>query len=89
MSNGLENSVRIGVAALGFFGALYISPWVPVVCIVLLAIRFRAWEAIVLGVFIDLMWLPGGHFASLPLFTMGSIVVVWLLEPLRSEFLLG
>ena len=90
MSNLVENSLRAGVFFLGLFGALSISPWVTIVCIALLALRFRAWEAIVLGVVVDLMWLPAGSLlVHLPLYTLGSIAVVWVLEPLRSEFLLN
>jgi hypothetical protein len=90
MYNPVENSLRIVVFLLGLFGALLISKWVAIVCIGLLALRFRAWEAIVLGVIVDLMWLPAGSlFGHLPLYTLGSIAVVWALEPLRSEFLLN
>jgi hypothetical protein len=54
----------------------------------LLAFRFRAWEVMVLGMFIDFLWLPGGTFiAPLPLFTIAGLILVWGLEPLRSEFL--
>src|SRR6185295_13300338 len=67
MSNRLENSVRIFVAALGFVGAMFISPWVPIVYIVLLALRFRAWEAVVLGAFVDFLWLPGSALSHMPL----------------------
>jgi len=79
---------RIVVAVIGFAGALW-APWfVPAICIFLLALRFRAWEAIALGVFMDLLWLsPESLFHGLPLFTIGSILVVWAFEPLRSEFL--
>ena len=89
MSNRTENSVRIAVATLGFVGAAYISPLVPAVCIGLLALRFRAWEAIALGAFVDFMWQPAGSLiVHMPLFTLASIAIVWVLEPLRSEFLL-
>ena len=90
MYSQAENSVRIGLFALGVAGALFVSPWVPAACILLSSLRFRAWEAVLLGVFTDLMWLPAGSLLiNPPLFTMGSIIIVWMLEPLRSEFLLG
>jgi hypothetical protein len=90
MYSQAENSVRIGVFLLGVAGTFFISPWVPAVCIVLLSLRFRAWEAVLLGVITDLQWLPAGSLLdSPPWFTLGSIAIVWMLEPLRSEFLLG
>jgi hypothetical protein len=82
--------MRLVLAGIGFVAALALSWWVPVVCIVLLAIPYRAWEAILLGAFIDLLWLPAGiGLHSLPLFTIGAIVVVWGLEPLRAQFLVS
>jgi hypothetical protein len=85
-------AARIGIACVGFFGAIFLSAWVPAICIVLLCVRFRAWEAILLGLFMDLLWL-GPHesfqasFYGLPLFTIGAIIIVWAFEPLRREFL--
>lgn len=78
---------RILIALIGFFGAIWLPWYVPAICIFLLALRFRAWEAIALGVFMDLLWLPPGSLFGLPIFTIGAIVVVWVLEPLRSELL--
>jgi hypothetical protein len=80
--------IRIIIAVIGFLGAIFWSWYIPAICIVLLALRFRSWEAILLGVFMDLLWLePGGGFHGLPLFTIFAIVVVWIFEPLRVEFL--
>ena len=76
--------LRISVAVIGFLGAIFAPWWIPAICIVLLSVRFRAWEAILLGVLMDLLWLPAG---GLPLFTIGAIVCVWIFEPLRTEFL--
>jgi hypothetical protein len=78
------NIFRVIVAVIGFLGAIFWPWWIPAICIVLLSLRFRAWEAIALGVFMDLLWLPAGGW---PLFTLGAIAVVWIFEPLRSEFL--
>ena len=89
MSYLLENNVRAALVALALIGGIFFSPWIPGVCIVLLAIRFRAWEALFIGLLMDLIWLPAGSPAAhLPLFTIGSLVLVWILEPVRSEFLL-
>jgi hypothetical protein len=81
-------AVRVIVAVVGFLSALFAPWWVPAICIVLLSLRFRAWEAIALGVFMDLLWFSTEtSFHGLPLFTIGSIIIVWALEPLRIEFL--
>ncbi len=81
--------LRIVIAIIGFIAAIFWSWYIPAICIVLLSLRFRAWEAIALGVFMDLLWLPpGGAWHGLPLFTIFAIVIVWALEPIRSEFLL-
>ena len=62
--------------------------------IVLLALRFRATEALFIGLFTDMLWLaPGGveglgSFPHvLPLYTIAAIIIVWGLEPLRLEFM--
>ena len=79
------NAIRIVVAAIGFLSAIFLPWWIPAICIVILALRWRAWEAILLGVFMDLLWLSPA--SGLPLFTILAIVIVWIFEPLRKEFL--
>ena len=79
-----ETSARLLVALVGFAGAIFLPWWIPALSILILALFWRAWEAMVIGLFVDFLWLPA-H--ALPLFTLGSILAVWLLEPLRSEFL--
>lgn len=82
--------MRLVLVLIGFVSALVAPPWVPAICIVLLALRYRAWEAIILGLLIDLTWLPAVSdtpLSTLPLFTISSIFAVWAFEPLRSQFL--
>ena len=52
---------------------------------ILVSMRFRAWETIVLGLLADMLWLPGG--VHLPLYLIFSIALVWAFEPLRKELL--
>jgi hypothetical protein len=80
--------IRALIAAIGY-GSLFVGlPIVTAVCILLLALRYRAWEAVLLGLFVDFMWLPSEYaLYTLPYFTLGSIIVVWGLEPLRRQFL--
>ncbi|MBI2612775.1 hypothetical protein HYW59_03130 [Candidatus Kaiserbacteria bacterium] len=86
----IANNARPLLAALGFLGAVLLPPWVPLLVMVLLAFRFAAWEIPAIGLFVDLIWLaPSGEglLASLPLFTLAGLALMWGLEPLRSEFL--
>jgi hypothetical protein len=78
------NKIRIALFLGGLAGGLFMSPYVPAIAILALSLLFRAWEAILLGLLMDLMWLPPGHP---PFFTVGAIAVVWLMEPIRKEFL--
>ncbi len=87
MSLPSKNLVRIAIGAIGFVSALFAPPWVPLIAMVLIALRFRAWEVPLMGVFMDLLWLPGSFFYPIPLFSIAAIVLVWGLEPLRNEFL--
>lgn len=80
--------VRLALATLGVVGAICAPPLVPLLCMVLLSLRFRAWEVPFLGLLIDFLWLPSGPlFSAIPLFTLAGLILVWGLEPLRNEFL--
>lgn len=81
------DNLRLTLGILGFLAALIAPPWVPMLFIVLLALRFRAIEAIAIGFFVDMLWLPAGFPHALPLYTIASIIIVWGLEPLRLEFM--
>jgi hypothetical protein len=81
-----ENSIRIFLSCFGIYAALYGPPWLIVVPMLLLSLRFRAWEVIALGLLADFLWLPGIH---LPLFLIAGIAIVWAFEPLRKELLIS
>ena len=81
-------SVRILIAIAGFIGAIFAPPWVVLACIVMLSLRYRAWEVVILGLVTDFMWLTAGpSIHTLPLFTILALIIVWGLEPLRLQFL--
>ncbi len=82
----LENNIRILLFVFGIYAALYGPWWLPAVPIALVSLRFRAWETMILGLFIDLLWLPAG--VHIPLYTITAIALVWAFEPLRKELLL-
>jgi hypothetical protein len=84
----MERYFRVAIAIFGIIAVFVLPWWVAVACIVLLALRYQAWEAIVIGALIDLTWLPSVSVAhSLPIFAILAIVIVWGLEPLRAQFL--
>ena len=82
-----SNSIRMAVFVLGVSGALFASPWLPLLCMGFLALRFRPWEVLVIGILVDFLWLPGIFFFPVPLFTIAALALVWGLEPLRNEIL--
>jgi hypothetical protein len=88
--NDMQNSVRVVIALFGIISVFILPWWVGVACIVLLALRYQAWEAIVIGALIDLTWLPSNPTAhALPVFAILAIIIVWGFEPLRAQFLLS
>lgn len=79
---------RTTLFALGVCAAVFFYPWVTALCIVALAIRYRAIEAVGLGALLDFLWLPHDTLLTMvPLCTIVSLIVVWGFEPLRLEFL--
>lgn len=75
--------VLVGVA-----GVLLGPWWLPIAAGIMLSLRWRAWEVLFLGLGMDLLWLPGASlFAHVPLYTLGALMLVWGLEPLRRRLL--
>lgn len=85
MSMSLETSLRVALVLLGALGIFFFSHFLTLGAIVALSVRFRAWEALALGLCADMVWLP--FMNSVPVYTLIAIAVVWLFEPLRTEFL--
>ncbi len=81
-----ETSIRATLATVGLLGAFFAPWWVPLACMIMLAIRYPAWEALVIGLIMDFLWLPevGLH---IPKFLIAGIVLVWICAPLRNQFL--
>ena len=80
--------MRLFLALAGFISIFAFAWWVTMLFVVALAVPYRAWEAILIGVLLDIVWLPSGVLVhEFPLGTLASIIIVWILEPLRSEFL--
>lgn len=79
---------RTAVTLIGVIATVFWSPWITALCIVVLGIRYRAMEALALGAFMDVLWLPHDTILTMfPLCTIVSLIIVWGFEPLRMEFL--
>lgn len=80
-------AVRIILVAVAVCGAVFAPFWVPLIAMLLLSVLFRAWEVPLIGLGMDLLWLPSvGVLDPFPMITIGSIVAMFLFEPLRREF---
>ena len=78
--------MRIGLAILGFISAFLLPWWITLIIMVALSVRYRAWEVLFMGLTMDFLWMQAG-FSHLPIFLLASIVIVWILEPLRDQLL--
>lgn len=69
-------------------GGLFAPFWLPLAAMALLSMLFRSWEVPFLGLILDLLWLPTvGFLHPIPVFTITGILLMWVFEPLRREFL--
>ena len=84
MSNIPSVRTLIGVALC--VSALIGPLWLTFIFALMLSVRYRAWEVVVVAVFIDFLWLPGPiSSTNLPLATLGALILIVALEPLRRE----
>lgn len=79
-------SLRILFAGAMFVGALF-AWWVGALFALALALRYRAWEVVLFGALLDIVWLPQGALYGVPVATCVALIVVWALEPLRRQFM--
>ena len=54
---------------------------------IILSARYYAWEVVLLGLFVDLLWLPHDATFSVPYFALIGLLLMWGFEPLRKEIL--
>lgn len=83
---------RIALALACFLGVIFLPWWVPMLLALILSLRYRAWEIILIGMFADLYWMSGfiaPSLDSLPLATLYSIIILFIFEPLRRQLLVG
>lgn len=80
---------RIVLFAAGLVSIVFAPPWVPFLFAVALAARWFAWEAVLLGLAIDLVYLAApGTFFNIPFpATLATVVILLVCEPLRQRLL--
>lgn len=83
MSRSLD-ALRAVLACFLVVSVLFWPWWVSVALMVISAARTRAWEIILAGFAMDCVWLPHG---TPPVFTLASICIIWLFEPIRARLL--
>jgi len=78
--------IRIGLDGIMLASALFGIPVVTGTCALLLSLRWRAWEVLAAGVFVDLLYVPMDGIFGVPFpATITALVVVWGLEPFRMQ----
>lgn len=80
--------IRITLACVGFWSAFAGMPVITALCMFLLSVRYAAGEVLLLGMLVDILWLPPGSIiAHPPLFTLYGCIIVWAFAPLRARML--
>jgi hypothetical protein len=81
--------IRITLASLALISILFAPVWVTALLGVVLAILWEAWEVIILGLLVDLLYLPLGGFFHIPMIaTLLAIGFVWAMIPIRKRIFL-
>jgi hypothetical protein len=85
-SLAFDMSPRLALA-IAMYVSIFFLWWAGAVCALALSLRYRAWEVVLFGALIDMVWLPWSMFHGIPTATITAIILVWALEPLRRQFL--
>ncbi len=88
------SKLRVTLNILLVASVLFAPPWAVAIVAVFFAARYRAWEVVIAGMCMDLLWLPHSldlsvSLDNIPAATLLSILLVFGLEPLRRQLLLG
>jgi hypothetical protein len=68
--------------------SLFAPIWAVIILAGITSFRYRLWELLLIGLFIDFIYLPTGGFMGFPyIATVISLILVWGLEPLRSQLI--
>lgn len=84
------HKLRLMLSFACFVSVIFAPWWVPAILALALCLRFRAWEVVLAGMFMDLYWMPTYiGLGSLPLATIFTLIILFGLEPLRRQLLIG
>lgn len=79
---------RAFIGGISFASVLFAPPWIPLVCAGILTLRFRAWEILLMGVLIDLLYAPPGGLYGIPIpATLTAFILLVVFEPFRQKLL--
>ncbi len=78
--------IRAFISGVAMASVFFAPAWVPLLTVGMLALRFAAWEAVLVGFLVDLLYAPGGFFWGIPMpATLLMLVVVIALYPWRTQ----
>lgn len=81
--------IRIALAAAALVSVLFAPIWVSVILGIVLGSLWEAWEVIILGLLIDLLYLPPEGLWHIPMpATLLAIAFVWAMIPVRKRVFL-
>ncbi|HEY4488619.1 MAG TPA: hypothetical protein VJB97_03825 [Candidatus Paceibacterota bacterium] len=70
---------------------VFFSAWLALCIMIVLFIRYAAWEALFVALALDLVWFvpleSGGLLHTVPFIAVIAAAALWLLEPVRAEIL--
>lgn len=79
---------RAFIGGISFASVLFVPPWIPLIGAGILALRFRAWEILLLGALIDILYVPPGGIYGVPIpATLTAFILLVGLEPFRQKLL--
>lgn len=82
----MQRFIHVALAVAAFFCALFAPVWLTILLAIVLAVAWQAWEVIVLGVLLDLLYLPPEGLWHIPMpMTIAAIALVWVMIPLRER----
>lgn len=86
------NTIRVLFALVAFVSVVVGPWWATLIIAVALALRYRAWEVIGIGLLMDILYMPfpfSLSFETLPWGTIAAVVLLFGLEPFRRRLLTG
>ena len=82
--------IRTTLSILAFVSALFLPVWVTCILALVLIAVYQAPEVIVLGVVIDLLYMPPGGVFFIPMpATLGAIALIWIMIPIHERLMVG